>query len=115
MSALQRVMATANRIVTPLLSAPVVGNALGKSMVEVSYTGRRSGKPVSLVVSYRRRGDEVVIGVAAPEQKTWWRNFYPDGGPITLHLDGTARTGQAVARRDERGTSVKVTLDPLKG
>ncbi|MFT4200348.1 hypothetical protein [Gordonia sp. (in: high G+C Gram-positive bacteria)] len=111
MTVFQRVAAAANRVVIPLMSAPVIGGALGKSMTEVSYTGRRSGKHVKLVVAYQRRGDEVLIGVAAPDQKSWWRNFYPDGGPITLHLDGRDRTGFAVARRGPKGTSVKVTLD----
>ncbi|MFT3898650.1 MAG: hypothetical protein QM728_00170 [Gordonia sp. (in: high G+C Gram-positive bacteria)] len=113
MSAFQRVAAAANKVVTPLLSAPVVGSALGRSMAEISYTGRKSGRPISLVVAYRRRGDEVIIGVAGAKHKSWWRNFYPDGGPITIHLDGQERTGFAVARQDPRGTSVKVTLNPV--
>jgi hypothetical protein len=44
-----------------------------------------------------------------PEAKTWWRNFLDDGGPLTLHLDGTERGGHAVAKRDEKG-HVTVTV-----
>ncbi|GAB11414.1 hypothetical protein GOARA_068_00730 [Gordonia araii NBRC 100433] len=112
MNAFQRAAKLANTVFAPLLSAPVLGPVLSRSMAEISYVGRKSGRPITLIVSYRRKGDDVVlIGVAAADQKTWWRNFYPDGAPITVHLDGRDRTGFAVARRDERGTSVKVTLD----
>ncbi len=81
-------------------------------MVEISYVGRKSGRPISLVVSYRQRGDELFVGVAAPDQKSWWRNFYPEGGPITVRLDGRDRPGRATAQRGPRGTSVKIVLDP---
>ena len=112
MNTFQRTAVLVNRLVTPLLQLPVIGPALRGSMVELRYTGRRSGKPVSLVVGYQRKGDDLLIGVAMPDSKTWWRNFHPDGGPITVVLDGAERTGRAVARRDDRGVSVKVTLDP---
>jgi hypothetical protein len=64
-------------------------------------------------VSYRRTGDEVTIGVALADAKSWWRNFLGDGGPISLRLDRTDRSGHAVARRDDRGrVTVAVRLDP---
>ncbi|MBW8712368.1 MAG: hypothetical protein JF631_15640, partial [Mycobacterium sp.] len=48
--------------------------------------------------------------VMSPDNKTWWRNFLGDGGPITLlKLDGQDRTGHAVANRDADGR-VKVTV-----
>jgi hypothetical protein len=48
-------------------------------------------------VNYLRVGDEVVIRVGLPGAKNWWRNFLGGGGPITLRLNGTDRTGHAVA------------------
>ncbi|OZF55448.1 hypothetical protein [Rhodococcus sp. 14-2470-1a] len=113
MNTFQRVAARFNALVRPLLNAPVVGRFVSGTITEVTYTGRRSGKQFSVLVGYRRRGDEVIIGVAMPDKKNWWRNFYPDGGPISIDLDGATRTGHAVTRKDGSSVSVKVTLDPL--
>jgi hypothetical protein len=64
-------------------------------------------------VGYRRSGDAIVIKVSSPDNKTWWRNFLGEGGPITLlKLDGQDRTGHAVAKRDGQGrVTVTVRLD----
>jgi hypothetical protein len=49
----------------------------------------------------------------SPDNKTWWRNFLGEGGPITLlKLDGQDRTGHGVADRDDKGrVEVTVQLD----
>jgi hypothetical protein len=104
---------TVNTVFTALINAPVLGQFVRRGLVKIRYVGRRSGKTVELPVGYRRSGDTITIGVASPDAKTWWRNFLGDGGPITLlNLDGTDRTGHAVAHRDAAGgVSVTVTLD----
>ena len=101
-----------NRLAVALLDAPVLGRIVGRGLVKIRYVGRRTGKTVELPVGYRRSGNDIVIGVAAPDAKTWWRNFLGDGGPITLlKFDGQDRTGHAVATRDAKGrVSVTVTL-----
>src|ERR1700712_2800945 len=66
-------------------------------MTVVTYRGRRSGTVVSLPVSFVHDGDEVSIGVALPDQKSWWRNFTGDGHPLSIRLDGADRTGHGVA------------------
>jgi hypothetical protein len=101
-----------NTTAVALLNAPVVGRIVGRALVKIRYVGRRSGKTVELPVGYRRSGDDIIIGVAAPDAKTWWRNFLGDGGPITLlGLDGRDRIAHAVANRDSQGqVSVTVTL-----
>jgi hypothetical protein len=68
----------------------------------ITYTGRKSGRAISLPVGYRRSGDDVVM----PDAKTWWRNFLGDGAPLTITLDGRDRTGHAIARRDDNGRVV---------
>jgi hypothetical protein len=99
-----------NRLATALLDAPVLGRIVGRGLVKIRYVGRRSGKTVELPVGYRRSGNDIVIGVAAPDAKTWWRNFLGDGAPIeVLGLDGRDRIAHAVASRDEQG-SVTVTV-----
>lgn len=112
MNTFQRVAKTLNKIVTPLLHAPVIGGRLSKSVAIISYTGRRSGRTFSTLVNYLWEGDGVLtIGVMMPDRKTWWRNFYPKSAPIAVNIGGAERTGIAVARRDGRGVRVEVTLD----
>ena len=75
--------------------------------------GSKSGRTISLPVGYRRVGDDVVINLATPDAKTWWRNFLGEGAPMTITLDGRDRTGHAVARRDDKGrVAVDVKLRP---
>ena len=101
-----------NRVAFALLDAPVMGRLVGRGLVKIRYVGRRSGKTVELPVGYRRSGKDIVIGVVAPGDKTWWRNFLGDGAPIELlGLDGRDRIAHAVAHRDEQGrVSVTVKL-----
>ena len=90
---------TVNTGVSALLTNPWTGHWIGKGITTVSYAGRRSGRTFSTPVAYRRDGDQVTILADLPDVKNWWRNFTGDGGPVTLRLDGTYRTGHAVARR----------------
>ena len=95
-----------------LMRSSLLGERIGGSMVEISYVGRRSGKSFRTPVAYRRTGEDIVIGVAMPDKKSWWRNFLGEGAPITLHLRDGDRTGHAVTTRDEKGTvTVNVRLD----
>jgi hypothetical protein len=98
---------------TALIGAPIVGRLLRRGLVVIRYTGRRSGKSFEIPVGYRRRGDSILIGVTAPDKKTWWRNFLGGGAPLTLvDFDGADRSGHAVAQRDAQGrVSVAVRLD----
>jgi hypothetical protein len=104
---------TVNTIAVALLDAPVLGRIVGRGLVKIRYVGRRSGRTVELPVGYRRSGNHIIIGVAAPDAKTWWRNFLGAGGPVTLlGLDGRDRIAHAVANRDAKGrVSVTVTLN----
>jgi hypothetical protein len=99
-----------NKVFVGLIDAPVVGPLVRRGLINIRYVGRRSGKTIQTPVGYRRIGDAIVINVTAPDNKTWWRNFLGEGGPITLlKLDGQDRPGHAVADRDDKGR-VKVTV-----
>jgi hypothetical protein len=102
-----------NAFVTWLANAPLLGKVMSRKFVVIRYVGRRSGKVFETPVAYSRRDDGVVIGVAFPDNKSWWRNFLGEGGPITLvGLDGADQRGHAVAERDSAGhVSVRVRLD----
>jgi hypothetical protein len=102
-----------NRFAVALMDAPLLGGLVRRGMVVIRYTGRKSGKSFELPVGYRRTGEGIVIGVSMPDKKSWWRNFLGDGGPITfVGLDGSDRTGHAIATRDaDGGVKVSVKLD----
>ncbi|MBI2702022.1 nitroreductase family deazaflavin-dependent oxidoreductase [Mycobacterium gordonae] len=101
----------------PLFNAPVAavaksrrfGGLVNRNITMLSYTGRRSGREISIPVAYRRSADEITVNANLPETKTWWRNFLGDGGPVSLRLDDAERTGHAVATRDSKGR-VTVTV-----
>jgi hypothetical protein len=101
-----------NKLFIALIDAPVVGPVVRRGIINVRYVGRRSGKTIETPVGYRRTTDGVIINVMSPQNKTWWRNFLGDGGPITvLGLDGRDRIAHAVANRDATGrVSVTVAL-----
>jgi hypothetical protein len=99
-----------NAWVSGLRTSPRWGRLVSRHITLVTYTGRRSGRTFTIPVGYKRSGGIVTIGVRFPDAKTWWRNFHDPGGPITVELDGTGRTGHAVAERDERGR-VTVRID----
>ncbi|CAM5682893.1 hypothetical protein MAUB1S_00069 [Mycolicibacterium aubagnense] len=102
-----------NKAAVGLTTVPVIGGIVGRSLVEIRYTGRKSGRSYQTPVNYRLSGDEVVIRVMTPDAKSWWRNFLGDGGPITLlNFRGTDRAGHATAARDDKGrVTVRVKLN----
>jgi hypothetical protein len=105
-----RLVRIVNGLFVGLIDAPVFGGFVRRGLIVIRYVGRRSGKTFETPVGYRRTGDTIIISVASPDSKAWWRNFLGDGGPITvLKLDGQDRTGHAVAHRDDEGR-VKVTV-----
>ena len=105
------VVRTVNKWIVGLRDAPLVGKLVRKGLTVVTYTGRKSGRTFSTPVGYQRKGDVVEIRVMLPDAKTWWRNFNGEGGPLTLELDGTERTGHATSHRDDKGrVTVRVQL-----
>ena len=105
-----RFVRSVNAFAVRLINAPVLGSLVGQGLVVVRYTGRRSGNTFEIPVGYRGAGILVTINVAAPDGKTWWRNFLGAGAELTLlNFHGADRTGQATATRAPKGR-VKVTV-----
>jgi hypothetical protein len=103
-----------NSGVMALAWSPRWGRLVSGYITSISYVGRKSGRQFTLPIGYRRDGNEVTIPVSMPDQKVWWRNFLGAGAPLSIRLDGTDRTGHAVATRDDRGrVSVAVALDAV--
>ena len=104
-----RIEDVANRALNGVVK-PVLGSRfrwiLQPVITTITYTGRRSGQQFSTPVLYRRRGNKVTIGVAAPDSKQWWRNFLDGGGPIRVDLRDGPHEGHALASRDSKGRVV---------
>jgi hypothetical protein len=86
----------ANGVVQWLLSSRC-HRILSGSTAVIRYTGRRSGRTITTPIQYARDGSSIVIGVARPDEKTWWRNFREEG-PIDILVAGTwtSMVGRAV-------------------
>jgi deazaflavin-dependent oxidoreductase (nitroreductase family) len=87
-----------NPLVTWLLRSPLHGLMSG-SAVLVTVTGRKSGRPYTLPISYHQSGETLTL--ITRRDKTWWRNVR-GGAPVRLWL-----RGQEVAARAE-----VVDMDP---
>jgi hypothetical protein len=109
---LQKVARIVNHAVLPVASSPRLNRMTGGRMTVVHYTGRRSGRNVSLPVAYRSERERLVIDVALPDKKTWWRNFTGEGAPLTVRLDGVDRFGRGVAVRQGGRVRIEVVLSP---
>lgn len=96
--------------VDAILGNPRLMRIFGIHPAVLHYTGRRSGRPLSVTVWIKPRPDGALVTVAKPARKTWWRNFR-DGAPLEVHRDGTVRAGRAVAVQDGTVVRVKVTYD----
>jgi hypothetical protein len=108
---LNKVNARVNKLMKPWLESPRCSRLISGQIALISYTGRRSGKTFTTPVGYKRKGDEVTIAVAAPDSKSWWRNFQGDGALMQLKLKTGRHHGHATASRDAKGRmSVKVQL-----
>ena len=115
MTLLQHVARIVNRAVLPVVSSPRLNPMTGGRMTVVRYTGQRSGRTISLPVAYRSERERLVIDVALPDKKTWWRNFTGDGAPLTVGLDGVDRLGWGTAVRDGDRVRIEVDLSPPDG
>jgi len=90
-------MAGLNRIVLAVLHTPL-RFLLDPGICELSFTGRKTGKPIRLPVIYARGGETVAVLVGDAVHKTWWRNFSTPG-PIDVRIKAGTHHGTAVLAR----------------
>jgi deazaflavin-dependent oxidoreductase (nitroreductase family) len=98
---------TLNRMMTLVLSSPLHG-LVSKSVMLITFTGRKSGKSYTTPVSYARDGDTVT----AFTHGAWARNLR-GGARVTLRLAGRDYAGQAEAI-DDRAMIVKSLSEFLR-
>ncbi len=72
-----------------VLRSPAHG-MVSKTILLITFTGRKSGKTYTTPVSYSQFGDQVYVFTHA----TWWKNLHR-GTPVTLHLQGRELQGLA--------------------
>ena len=82
-----------NRLVRAVLRSPA-HRLLSGMAIELSYTGRRTGRQYSVPLQYARDADRVVVVPQGAESKTWWRNFLTPQ-PVRVRLKGRLHDGVA--------------------
>jgi deazaflavin-dependent oxidoreductase (nitroreductase family) len=81
-----------------VLRSPVHG-MVSKSLLLITFTGRKSGKTYTTPVSYSQYGDRVYIFTHAG----WWKNLRSIA-PVTLHIRGRDLQGQAEPVAEDKQT-----------
>jgi deazaflavin-dependent oxidoreductase (nitroreductase family) len=72
-----------------VLRSPVHG-MVSKTVLLITFTGRKSGKVYTTPVSYSQSGNRVTIFTHA----AWWKNLH-NGAPVSIHLRGREFPGLA--------------------
>lgn len=86
-----RVLHAINPTVTALLRSPLHGLLSGSTCL-LSFTGRRTGKRLTIPVGYTRYGDTLTIF----SSRSWWKNLR-GGASVEVLLQGRRYRGWAVA------------------
>jgi len=95
-----------NPVLVWLLRSPFHWLASGRVML-ITYTGRRTGRRITIPVSYQQSASEISVTVGMHMQKQWWRNLITES-PVELQLRG--RRVQATARAIPEGNTVVVLV-----
>ncbi len=85
-----------NPIMLFILRSPFHGLLSGNTM-SITYTGRKSGKALTVPTNYVRDADCLLV--TSFRQRTWWRNLR-GGAPVTVRLQGRDCSGMAQAIED---------------
>jgi hypothetical protein len=67
-----------NHLVNPVvcvLARTPARRLLGRPLVLLGYTGRRTGHRYELPVMAAQAGEDLVVVVGQHDAKNWWRNF----------------------------------------
>lgn len=86
--------AWANAVIKLLLKTPVVERIIGRSLMLLTFTGKKSGKRYTIPVSYARSGDRVLA--VTKVFRSWWKNF-PTNPDVSVRLAGRDHPARAAA------------------
>jgi deazaflavin-dependent oxidoreductase (nitroreductase family) len=79
-----------------VLGSPMHG-MVSKSVMLITFTGRKSGKTYTTPVSYSQDGGQVTVFTHA----TWWKNLR-SGAPVTLRIRGRDLQGLAESVAEDK-------------
>jgi deazaflavin-dependent oxidoreductase (nitroreductase family) len=85
-----------NRAMKIVLRSPAHG-MVSKTMLLITFTGRKSGKTYTTPVDYSQDGDQVTIFTHA----AWWKNLRGEA-PVTLRIRGQELQGLAQPVADDK-------------
>ncbi len=94
-----------NRLVRGLLTVPLVSRGVGRRLVTLYVTGRKSGRRIAVPVAYTRDGGDLLIGTPFG----WGRNLR-SGEPVTIRLLGRRRQADVTVYTDEAGVTAAYAL-----
>ncbi len=94
-----------NPIVIWLLRSPFHA-LVDKSMMLITYTGRKSRKQYTIPVNFHYAGDgqDNCLVTTSFRQRTWWRNLR-GGAQVTLRLGGRDQPATAEVVEDDAGVA----------
>lgn len=84
-----------NPLMRALLRTPFGARRVGRQLLLLVYTGRRSGRRYTIPVGYARAGDVVYLFTHSP----WWRNL-AGGADVDVLVQGRWQRGRAEATRE---------------
>jgi len=84
-----------NPLIDALLRSPLHG-LMSKSLMLLTFRGRKSGKRYTIPVGYRKRGSRLFLFT----HSDWWKNLR-GGTPVSLRLRGREMRGTATPVKDE--------------
>ena len=93
-----------NQLINPVVRALARTRAhrlLGRHIVVLRYTGRRTGRRYELPVMSAEAGEDLVVVSGRHETKTWWRNF--GATPQEVEVRSRGRLERRSARRVRPG------------
>lgn len=97
-----------NKAMKRILSSPIHG-LVSKTILLISFSGRKSGTTYTTPVSYSQQGDQVTIFTHA----TWWKNLR-GGAPVTLRLRGREFPGIAQPVAEDKSAIAAALAEHLR-
>ncbi|MGI8334420.1 nitroreductase family deazaflavin-dependent oxidoreductase [Actinomadura scrupuli] len=85
----------ANPAVRAVLRSPL-HRLLSGSVLELTYTGRKTGQRHALPVMYATMDGDLVIIAGRPGGKSWWRNFSARPRQVDIRLRGDHHIADAL-------------------
>jgi len=95
-NSINRVVRKLNPLIIAILRSPL-HSMMSKSVLVITFTGRKSGKQYTTPIMYAQDGETVYVFTHGG----WWKNLQ-GGAPVSLRLRGEDRNGFALAVSDDK-------------